>query len=341
MIATPIGIYGQPPPELPMPVFWVMFFAILPFTFGVGNGASIAIWSLTLSHLDYIAAVMPALFFIYFALSAPIVLTTMTPDVAGVPAGFFWLAVVFVMRDKIHFLMPLSLWGAWALFYIGLNCTFWRAAPPVWNISAVIIVVSLWWLLKAAESTSRFAAFGLALSIIGALCRALFNFIFLYPETYLFPFNLISHWYKVPQAAWKPVTSLENPPTSLCPQCKRLVQSSSIILGSRWPLVPLVEWHTVSLRKSSVATIVPCDLCPLIWALAGLDGLGSPGSDEKRWKVKVWQQRPISRYAFAKLYCEDQPVGNRLLIQRGKNFRERTYAPCTFLPTKTPLRNMG
>ncbi len=323
MIATPIGIYWKPPPELPMPVFWVMFFAFLPFTFGFGNIASIAIWALSLSHLDYIAAVMPALFIIYFALMPPVALA-MTPTASRVLAGFFWLAIVLAQRDKIHFLMPLSLWGAWLLFYSGLTVAFWRAAPLVWNISLAIIVASLWWLLEAAESTSRVAAFGLALLLIGTLGKGLFNFIFLYPETYLFPFNLISHRYKVPQAAWKPVTTLENPPNSLCPQCQQLVQSSGIILGSRWPLVPLVEWHTVSWRKSSVATIAPCDLCPLIWDSAGLGSLGSPREDEKTWKVKVWQVRPISRYAFAKLYCEDQPVGLRLLIHRGKNFRERT-----------------
>ena len=153
------------------------------------------------------------------------------------------------------------------------------------------------------------------------LPRTIFTFVYMYPEMYLFPFNLISCWYKVSAPVWHPVCGMDYGPHVLCPQCSALTLKSKLIIGAYRPLVSLVEWYDVSFTQASMAGISPCDLCPIIWYSADLDAPGERMDGE--WRIKVWQERPLSRYVFAKLYLDGEPVGVRLLVHRGKNFTDR------------------
>ena len=319
----------HPPKQLPPPVFWVMFVACLPFTFGDGNAASIVLWGLFISHLGIFVVGWCRILFVV-ALPASfcrgddgIVSAANFRRSCSLPAVVCWFAIIFLMFDKIHFLMHPVHWAAWYILLLALPQVFPPATPLVWDVLVPPLAISLWWFLGAGTSPLQFFAFALGM-LATIVVRHIFIFVFMYPEIYLFPFNLISHRYKVPSAVWLPISSLESPRTVLCPQCQRLVSSSALILGAFRPLVSLTEWHDVYRDRSSLENITPCDLCPLIWESAALDALGyETEGKQKRWKVKVWQERPISRYVFAKLYCDGEPSGLRLLIHRGKSFNTR------------------
>jgi len=46
-----VWVIRNPPERLPSPMFWVLFIACFPFTFGLGNAASVILYGLLISHL--------------------------------------------------------------------------------------------------------------------------------------------------------------------------------------------------------------------------------------------------------------------------------------------------
>ncbi|EFX01617.1 heterokaryon incompatibility protein [Grosmannia clavigera kw1407] len=82
-------------------------------------------------------------------------------------------------------------------------------------------------------------------------------------------------------------------------------------------------WHPIGLSLVlSLAWLVnkskeSCDLCSLIWPSVDVNPFAPPLLSE--WRVNVWQERPLLRYVFMKLYRNDTPMGPRHVIYRSKN----------------------
>ncbi|SPO06552.1 uncharacterized protein DNG_09242 [Cephalotrichum gorgonifer] len=324
-VVITIEFYRNPPEKLPTPIFWIVLVACLPFIWEEGNAASVILYGLSISHLSLFPTALPILFpIVFIAVCCLVGLAiavglTISQDLSTTTL-LWWFAMAILMFKDIHLNMPWGYWVGWPFLTSGLAGIFPPAMPIIWNVVASSLVALLFWLVDPTSGVGHFGLFTLSLYSLIFL-RALFVFVYVYPETYFFPFNLLSHRYKVPAPAWLPISTLDDPPNLLCAQCGSFTSSSKLIIGAVFrPLVPLVEWHKVSVCQSALGGISPCDLCPLIWSSVDSELLRE--SFDGEWRIRVWQERPISRYVFAKLYLGDKPVGVRLLVHRRKNFND-------------------
>jgi len=254
-------------------------------------------------------------------------------------ALLLWLATSATMFRKIHFLMHPGYWVGWPLLMSGLVDVFGREMPIIWNMLALSLFTALFWLINPTSGVGHFDLFMLSVWSL-VFVRGLFVIVYIYPETYFFPFNILSRWYKVPASVWRPIHKLDYPSNTLCLQCSSVTSSSKLIAGSYRPLVPLVEWHNVFVSGRSLDGASPYDLCPLIWHATGSQSLRN--SIDEGWRIKIWQERPLSRHVFAKLYQRDKPIGVRLVIHRRKNFNDRKLQPQIYAePSKYKTNHEG
>ena len=102
------------------------------------------------------------------------------------------------------------------------------------------------------------------------ILRRLWQFVWVFLEKYLFPFNLISGYWKI-SSPWRyPTNDRADSMRALCAKCKRFTTKSNLNLGSNYPLVRLVEWHKFwdsfeELQHSVLKVGSPCHLCSLLW----------------------------------------------------------------------------
>ena len=179
----------------------------------------------------------------------------------------------------------------------------------------------------------------------------------------LFPFNLFSHEWRSSKPRWIPLNSRQPDSlnhATLCEQCT-FVDNSGLILGSESYFVRMVEWHDFGTRKnfvnkfedkgrSSDTTVVTsnspnntCQFCTLLWhsltprRQAALNrsirtpspeqptpsDLLEPEDRTAELRVKVWEERPLSRFTYAQLHWGETAIGARLLVHRDKLFATR------------------
>ncbi|KFA73863.1 hypothetical protein S40288_00887 [Stachybotrys chartarum IBT 40288] len=142
--------------------------------------------------------------------------------------------------------------------------------------------------------------------------------------------------------------------TDLCQRCHDLTSESKLIMGSSTYLTKMTEWHNFwtryefglqffhsssedaeALDSSSTLPTSSCHLCCLIWysmstarqqtVISRLSEgttanatvqLPEPDDAYAELRVKVWEERPLSRYTYMQLFWGDVAVGARLLVHR-------------------------
>jgi hypothetical protein len=323
--------------DLPTPVFWILLVCLLPcLLFQPASMGTVVFYTLVIAHVKVLFPEIPTtwllsgLFWISWVLIWPVA-GIYTYGIVSPLCMICWITITILMRDKIHFLMSPGYWIGWpALFSIMYYFGFHPVLPLSWDILFLSLIIVSGISLRPDISVIRFDLWVILIWIVGPLMRPLYVFVWCYPETYLFPFNLISGHWKISAAKWYPVSERPDASGALCTQCKRFTAKSKLVLGSSYPLVRLVEWHKTwdsfeELRRSALDTRPPCHLCNMLWNSIGEARRQEVASTDVQPMVKIWQERPLTRYTFARLCLGDTAVGNRLLIHRGELFGDREF----------------
>ncbi|KAL7628332.1 hypothetical protein AAE478_002532 [Parahypoxylon ruwenzoriense] len=323
--------------DIPTWAFWVLFVMIIP----LAGLLPLSIFTVILYTLvcacvkPHLPILPPSLlhgaFWVVFVLGLPAL--SYVHQIEGIPfqyVGFAcWLALAVLMYDEIHFLMHVGYWISWCVLWVGLALAFRTESHFSWHVALISIGASLAACILPQQSLLRFMSWIVATFVGWVIFYQFYHWFFTYPETYLFPFNMISGYYKVSSPRWYP--AWERPDSAakeLCETCKRLVSKSALIMGSRLPLVRLVEQHDTWDSFDDFQTFKdtknpPCQMCHLLW-----NSVGELHRKKSALpvQVKVWEERPLSRYTFAQLHLDNTAIGTRLLIHRGKLFGQSSTA---------------
>lgn len=239
--------------DLPTPIFWILVVGLL-FCLRLTSLGTVLFYALLFPYVKSRLGLpdvpttgwltfASGLFWIVWMLYWPAVFFVLQPT--SLSCIFCWIVITIVMRDKIHFFMSPGYWFGWGLLFTDIQYSLPPGALPSWNIVCVSLILGSGILIRADISGVRFFLWALFCLVATTVVQKLFLFVWLYPEKYLFPFNMISGYYKIrPGRKWYPLGLDPDAQESLCGPCKRItVGRSKLILGSYWPLIRLVEWH--------------------------------------------------------------------------------------------------
>lgn len=316
--------------DLPTPVFWILLVCLLPCLFEPSSLGFILLYTLVIAHAKMLFPEMPttwllsSLFWIYWVLIWPFAGFYVYGQVA--PGCLIsWFITTIILRDKIHFLMSPGYWIGWPVLFTALHHGFHPDLPLSWDAVCLSLILVSGILIRPDISVVRFDLWTLFIFVGRPIVRALFTWVWCYPETYLFPFNLISGYWKISSKKWYPVSERPDSTGALCGQCKHFTAKSKLILGSNYPLTRLIEMHKTwdsfeQLRDSALKVNQPCHFCNILWHSIGENRRQEIAAAEVRPMVKIWEERPLTRYTFAQLFEGDTAIGDRLLIHREKLF---------------------
>jgi hypothetical protein len=317
--------------DLPTPVFWIMIVFFLPCIFEPTSLGSVLLYTLVIAHVKLLLPGLPTtwllsgVFWIYWVGVWPVA-GVMVYGEASPASLICWFTAVIVMRHDIHFLMSPVYWIGWPMYWSSIQYGMPMVLPLSWHIFCPLMILAGGLMIRPDKSAIRFILWNVYVMLALPLARLLFTFVWAYPEKYLFPFNLISGHWKISSGRWYPASDRPDSTGNLCQKCKRLTARSSLILGSYYPLSRLVEWHKSwdsfeKLRQSALDVDPPCHLCNILWSsIISEDRRQEVVSSEGRPRIKIWEERPRTRYTFAQLFEGNVAIGERLLIHRGQIF---------------------
>lgn len=246
--------------------------------------------------------------------------------------------------------------GAWFLSLQSTYHAFAPSMSVAWYVLMTATFVGFGFLIRPDESLLRLFLWSMAVGALRFLLFGIYVFYFISPfNPNLFPFNYFSDMWKISQAPWQPL-NLRAPDSisaaKLCQRCHVFTSESKLIMGSSSYLTRLVEEHDFWTRRefvtmcmgeeeaeafagASTSSPSSCHLCRLLWysmsrqrrqtiaQSVGLiptvitgDMLPQPEDPDAELRVKVWEERPLSRYTFMQLLWGGTAVGARLLVHR-------------------------
>lgn len=327
--------------DMPTAVFWVLLVLLLPFILLPFSYTNILLWILIFPYMKLMATdpdslspwvmrVFPVAFWIFWVLLWPCsAFARFGPEPISMSSIGCWMAITIIMYDRIHFLMSIFYWIAWPVLFGSLLHSLEPQLPLIWHLICVSSILVSGLGIRPDISLIRFVLWTIYVLVASPFLRLFFNNAWIFPEKYVFPYNMISRHWKISSPKWYAASERPDSAGALCMKCKQFTASSGLIIGSKYPLVRLVEWHKLwesieALRHSAVD--VECQLCNLLWHSIGEERQhetgASPTSDKVAipLAVKIWEQRPFSMYTFAQLFQGKSAIGRRLLIHRGKKF---------------------
>ena len=162
---------------------------------------------------------------------------------------------------------------AWAWFFSTFHSLLNKNRPWFWRVFWAAAIFTLRKKMHPDSSLEQFLKWTASL---WGLRLAMFPIQIFYAmigdESQGFPFNIISPWWRLSKPLWQPAGKDRQPKNypELCEACRGFVSRSSLIMGSRFPLTRLVEWHKVwtsseELRVSAENRNEPCHVCKLVW----------------------------------------------------------------------------
>ena len=243
----------------------------------------------------------------------------------------FCALTAYLMRSSIHVQMSLGAFLAWAWFFSVLRVVVPPNMPGPWYFFWAGAIPAWWAVARPETSALRFFAWTAGLFAARFVVYMLYVWYWLNPfKSDLFPFSLVSGWCRAARSRCSPSPSPSpsggDAGASLCRRCEGFISGSNLIMGSGFPVVRLVEWHD---HHASVAdftsSVAPCRVCNLLLhsmsegrrqRLMVVD-MESPGPGVGgRFRVRVWEERPISSYTYVQLFKGREAVGARLLVHR-------------------------
>ncbi|KAM5357297.1 hypothetical protein ACJZ2D_016408 [Fusarium nematophilum] len=238
----------------------------------------------------------------------------------------FAAVIIFFMRSTIHLFMPIGWYLAWTWFLSSLRLVVPKKMPVGWYIFWAGALAALAALIHPASSLIQFLAWTAAMWVVRFTAFWFYVTYWLYPmKSELFPFNIFSGTWRVPKPRWFPESN-----EVLCDRCQKFTTNSRLIMGSRLPFVRLTEWYTHhgsidSLRASAASEDSrSCNVCNILWHSISDKGTKTLQEENKKgaFKVKVWEERPLSLYTYVQLFKNGREVGARLLVHREKLFQK-------------------
>ncbi|KAM5350075.1 hypothetical protein ACJ41O_006580 [Fusarium nematophilum] len=215
----------------------------------------------------------------------------------------FAAVIIFFMRSTIHLFMPIGWYLAWTWFLSSLRLVVPKKMPVGWYIFWAGALAALAALIHPASSLIQFLAWTAAMWVVRFTAFWFYVTYWLYPmKSELFPFNIFSGTWRVPKPRWFP----------------------------ELPFVRLTEWYTHhgsidSLRASAASEDSrSCNVCNILWHSISDKGTKTLQEENKKgaFKVKVWEERPLSLYTYVQLFKNGREVGARLLVHREKLFQK-------------------
>ncbi|KAI0113929.1 heterokaryon incompatibility protein-domain-containing protein [Nemania sp. FL0031] len=335
--ATLIGaIYFIPP--IRTSIFWVLVILLTPTLLLEPSPGNILLAALIISRgAEYIHHLSPLVQSLLAASSCSLNglhalwCVSEGDEILGFRPWVTWTILLFIFRDSVHHMVLPLYYLLWSVaFAIISSYVIDLSRPWSWVVLATSVDIGLGLLIKPDRSVWRMIAWmaSIPLPLLGQGVYASF---YIYPERYLPAFKLILKYFTF-SSRYYHITEIEEHRDDFCEDCLYFTKKSRLLLGSKIIFTPLVEWHDVRPPTTQDLPDRQCKLCPLIWH--GVEKQRGP----IHWQVKVWQERPISRFTFAKLFKDGVPVGGRLLIHRGDLFH--AASPATREPSTGSEKHM-
>lgn len=181
--------------------------------------------------------------------------------------------LMYLMRARLFQSASLVWLCAWAWFFSVFHFSLNKYRPWFWNAFWMTVIFGLREKMRPDSSLERFLTW--TGSLLG-LRLAVTPFEFVYSmfgdKSQTFPFNIISPWWRLSKPPLQPAGKEYQPKNEpdLCEPCREFTSRSNLIMGSRFPITRLVEWHKVwtsleELRASAESHNQPCHICKLMW----------------------------------------------------------------------------
>jgi len=263
---------------------------------------------------------------------------------------------MYLMRAHLHPQMSPTWFCAWGWFFTMLRATLSHEMPWSWHAVWIALIPGLWLPIHPGDSLGHFL--GWTTSILALRVCAVYPLYVLYwihgSTSNTFPFNLFGPGWRRSQPLWYPVEkrSQSGDTNALCEVCREFTSHSSLIMGSRFPITKLAEWHRgwasfEKLRDSAENRNDSCHVCKLVWysisearrneiereinSIPGNESRSSPRTITAQentpliqrqvaagLKIKVWQERPLTIFIYVQLFLNEAEVGARLLVHRNE-----------------------
>ena len=232
--------------------------------------------------------------------------------------------VFYLMRSSVHLQMPLGWFLAWAWLFSVLHLV----VPPnmrwSWYVFWAALIPALWAVVHPERSVIRFFAWTTITFVARFIVYAFYVWYWLNPfKSRLFPFNLVSGWFKASSPRWSPVNE-----AALCKHCKHFVAGSSLIMGSRLPVTRLMgcyrHYESVKdLNDSAMSDMQACAVCNLLLHSISEDRRQAliRYTEGEALRIRVWEERPLSPYTYVQLMRGRDALGARLLTHRASLFQ--------------------
>jgi hypothetical protein len=225
-----------------------------------------------------------------------------------------WLVAVWVFVNYALFVFMLPL--GWHVFWM-----------PIMAITAVFI---------CRDRTARQLMIWTT-AMIGL--RIFVNVFYLFYVTVtpfkwaIFPFNLFSQRWQASKSRWYPCNAREPDTirdTKLCERCNTIVGNSGLIIGSRWPLTRMLEWHSFGSKERFWTECRPKDQQPRKDQQSFTDGQPFTQSSEEAIQVEqsTAEQLPISQFTRVQPISEQCPA-EQPTEQHAKKIQALGGSSCT------------
>jgi hypothetical protein len=177
-------------------------------------------------------------------LAACLVLYDKTPTYGSEPFGWAWTFAWGYLFGVLRVLVPPDMPWGWYVFWM-----------PTMAISAVFMCQD--------RTAWQLIIWTTAMFVLRFFVYAFYLFYIVNPVKWrIFPFNLFSQSWQASKPRWyaRNVRELDTiRDTKLCERCNKIVGKSSLIVGSRWPVTMMVEWHDFGSKESFWMACKPKD----------------------------------------------------------------------------------